>query len=338
MLGSQIADAKAGKGDKCNVIGSAHVAGKYNFTDQDFLNEGADKLLDLGTRVIKLWFTPRVEECYPFNSQWPKFTGLVDLAKTPYFRVVFSKPFTTYILETHVPSDWDVEREKSDIYELTKYLLKEYKGTGKTFILQNWEGDWKLTNPKVMKEPDKDAVSRMIEWLNARQDAVERARKEVGMKKVMVAHAAEVNLIARAMEGKITMTNDVIPKTHCDLYSYSAWDTIRDPAKFRKALDYLANKAPDSKLFGNKNVYVGEFGAAETVVGGPEKQAEIVKKAVETALDWGARYIVYWQLYCNEPADKYESRPKNSDCKGFWLIRPDGTKSPVWDYFKGLFR
>lgn len=158
------------------------------------------------------------------------------------------------------------------------------------------------------------------------------------MKKVMVAHAAEVNLIARAMEGKVTMTNDVIPKTHCDLYSYSAWDTIRDPAKFRKALDYLANKAPDSKLFGNKNVYVGEFGAAETVVGGPEKQAEIVKKAVETALDWGARYIVYWQLYCNEPADKYESRPKNSDCKGFWLIRPDGTKSPVWDYFKGLFR
>ena len=342
-------DAKEKRRDLRDTIGCTHVGGKYNLTDQDFLNEGADKLLELGTRVIKLWFTPSPGTGYPFNSDWPKIGSLVDLAKTPYFRRVFSKPFTTYILETFTPGHgWhyftkgmtpeEIAGERDEIYELSKYLLSQYKGTGKTFILQNWEGDWVLTNPQFTKEPDPVTIQGMIDWLNARQDGVELARKEVGTHGVTIAHAAEVNLIARAMEGKVTVTNDVLPKTRCDLYSYSAWDTQRDPDKFRRALDYLAKKAPDSKLFGSRNIYVGEFGAPENNVGGPEKQLELVKSAVETALDWRARYVVYWELYCNEPAGEYEGRPKNSDCRGFWLVRPDGTKSPVWDYFGGLFK
>jgi len=189
-----------------------------------------------------------------------------------------------------------------------------------------------------MNEPDPTAIQGMIDWLNARQDGVEQARQAVGMDGVTVVHAAEVNLVARAVEGKITATNNVLPHTHCDLYSYSCWDTVSDPKKFREALDYLASKAPESKLFGNKNIYVGEFGAAENVRGGPEKQLEIVKNSLETALDWGARYVVYWELYCNEPKEKFEGRPKNSDMRGFWLVRPDGTKPPVWDYLAGLFK
>jgi endo-1,4-beta-mannosidase len=141
------------------------------------------------------------------------------------------------------------------------------------------------------------------------------------------------------MEGKVTATNYVIPHTHCDLYSYSAYDTaLISPQKFREALDYLALKAPDSKLFGSKNIFVGEFGVPENVCGGPDKQLEIMKSIVETALDWGARYFVYWELYCNEQKEECEGRPKNSDMRGFWLIRPDGTKPPVWDYFAGLFK
>lgn len=351
ILGGGVMNANAEEKprDLRDVVGCTHVAGQYNFTEKDFLNEGADKLLELGTRVIKLWFTPNPAKGYPFNSRWPKFERAVDLAKTPYFRMVFSKPFNTYILETFVPrgdghgytnglSPEEAAHERDEIYGLSKYLLTRYKGTGKTFILQNWEGDWILTNPKFTKEPTPVAIQGMIDWLNARQEGVDRARAEVGTHGVMVAHAAEVNLVARAMEGKVTVTNDVLPKTHCDLYSYSAWDTLRDPKKFRAALDYLAKKAPDSKLFGGKNIFVGEYGAPENEPGmGPEKQMEVVKSATETALDWGARYVVYWELFCNEKAHDYEGRPTNSDCRGFWLIRPDGTQPPVWDYFKGLF-
>lgn len=343
------ADSKQSERSVCDIIGSTHTGGKYNLTDKDYLNEGADKLLALGTRVIKLWFHDKPDRSYPFNSEWPEINSLTDLARTPCFRRVFDKPFTVYILEAFRPkvdhsyhkrgmSPEAVEAEKREFYELTKYLLTTYKGTGKTFVLQNWEGDWVLRNVKIENKPSPEAVQGMIDWLNARQDGVERARREVGMHGVTVAHAAEVNLVDLAMKGGVTVANDVLPKTRCDLVSYSAWDTLRNPEKFRKALDYLKEKMPDSKLYGSNDVFLGEYGAPENDVGGPEKQLEYVRRATEVALEWGARWIIYWELYCNEPSREYEGRPTNADCRGFWLVRPDGSKPPVWDYFAELFR
>ena len=331
-----------------DIVGSTHVFGKYNFTDQDYLNEGADKLLELGTRVIKLWLNSMYRQYYSFNSTWPEITSMVQLAETDYFRRVFAKPFTTFILEaftlgkeghyfTAGMTPEDVERERSAFREITNYLLTTYRGTGKTFILQNWESDWALTDPKFTREITDVAVQGMIDWVNARQDGVDDARREVGMDGVTVAHAMEVNLIARAMDGIRSATNDVVPHTHCDLYSYSAYDTIiHVPDRFKDALDYLAAKSPPSELYGAKNVFVGEFGAPENEM----DQLAITQRAVEESLDWGAHYVVYWELYCNEPAldHTYEGRPTNRDCRGFWLIRPDGSKSPAWDYFASLMR
>jgi len=342
--------------DLRDVVGCSHIQGLYNFTSEDFVNEGADKLLELGTRVIKLAFRDHLEGYYPFNCKWPELKSLTEVAQTPYFRKVFAKPFSTFVLMTFAPAPGDsvrycvagmtpadIEREKTSFRDLTRYLLTTYKGTGKTFVLQNWESDWVLTPPQTVTtnpavQPTPVAVQGMIDWFNARQDGVEQARREVGMHWVTVAHAAEVNLVARAMEGKPTATNSVLPRTHCDLYSYSAWDTASTgPQRFRAALDYLAAKAPASDLFGRHNIYVGEVGSPERVVGSPQKQLDIMREAVQTALDWGARYVIYWQLYCNEAARKYQGRPTNDDCRGFWLIRPDGTKSLVWDYFRSLY-
>jgi len=331
-----------------DIVGASHVAGTYHFTDRDFLNEGADVLLGLGTRVIKVWFMDRPGEKYPFNSRWSPPATLVDLARADHFKALFSRKFTTFILETYAPgrpdhyyvkgmSPEDARREEGAIHDLAKHLLAEYAGSGKTFVLQNWEGDWALTDSKTLREPDPAAIEGMIAWLNARQDGVDRARREVPSRGVRVLHAAEANLVARAMKGHVTVTNSVFPRTRCDLYSYSCWDLPRgDGPKLAEALDYIASKAPDSALFGDRNVYLGEFGAPENVVGGPEKQRDSVRTSVETALRWGARYVVYWQLYCNEPARKVEGKPSNADCRGFWLIRPDGSKPPVWDYFREL--
>ncbi|MHC4727063.1 MAG: hypothetical protein ACYS17_07490, partial [Planctomycetota bacterium] len=80
-----------------DIIGVTHVDGKYHLTDKDFLNEGAEQILSLGSRVIKVWFhNPR--KSYSFNSQWPKMNSLVEIAQTKYFRKLFDKPFTTYIM------------------------------------------------------------------------------------------------------------------------------------------------------------------------------------------------------------------------------------------------
>lgn len=333
------------------ILGATHAAGKYNFTDEDFLNEGADRLLDLGTRVIKIWFDPDAEPLYPFNSDWgvPP-ADLVDLARHPYYQELFAKPFSTLILvvgrrEPVVDfldgmTRQEIEHEQNQVYDLARYLLATYAGAGKTFVLQNWEGDHLLRRGLAAEEdPDSTRVRGMADWLNARQAGVTRARREAEAAGVTVAHAVEVNLLRKAMAGEVTVTNDVVPLTRADLYSYSSWDVDFDPAELVRALDYLAAKAPDSSLYGSRNVYLGEYGAAKDQVSGEKDRDVVIRELGEAALGWGARWVVYWQLYCNEPASAYTGeRPANQDLRGFWLIRPDGLKTRMYGDLFGQLR
>src|SRR5262249_25127969 len=151
--------------------------------------------------------------------------------------------------------------------------------------LQNWEGDHLLrTGLRAEQDPPQVAIQGMIDWWNARQDGVERARAEVGEQGEHVAHAAEVNLLADAIAGKVTAVNDVIPYTRADLYSYSSWDVHFDPAELTQALDYLREKAPPSALYGSRNVYLGEFGAAKDQLATGANRREVIDELTEAAL------------------------------------------------------
>ena len=331
-----------------DVLGASHVGGRYSFSpEQDFLNEGADRLLEMGTRVIKVWFQLDSSRPYPFNSDWGEpAADLAELARKPYFRSLFEKPFTTYflVISSFSPlgtSQWldgmtpeEADGEREHVYKLARHLLTTYAGTGKTFILQNWEGDHLLRQGLGGADPDPVRIQGMIDWWNARQEGVEQARREIGLHGVMVAHAAEVNLLAQAMEGKVTATNNVVPFTRADLYSYSSWDLGFDRRRLTQALDYLADQAPDSELFGPRNIYLGEFGAVRDQVGEGVNLPKLIQGLADTALGWGARWVVFWQLYCNEPKQEYEGRPGLSDLRGFWLIRPDGTEAASWRRFQ----
>jgi hypothetical protein len=356
VLHQQTASAAPEKNTKKelrDIIGVTHVDGKYHLTDKDFLNEGAEQILILGSRVIKVWFhNPR--KSYSFNSQWPHTNSLIEIAQTKYFRELFDKPFTTYIMmcfstgnnaaywRKGITSDQKLD-EQRQFQELTKYLLTTYKGTGKTFVLQHWEGDWLIRgNYDRNADPTPKAISGMIGWLNARQKGVNQARKEVGTDGVWVYHAAEVNRVVSTMkQGKPNMVDKVLPHTKLDLVSYSAWDATAEYSEnsqiLNEALDFIAANMPDSVEFGNRNVYLGEFGMPENKFS-PEKIQKVIPGAVEAALNWGCPYIVYWQLYCNEFKDEKQKPPvkSNDAVRGFWLIRPDGSKAWTWDYFYGL--
>jgi len=348
------ADAKS----LADIVGVTHVAGRYHLTEKDFLNEGADQILALGSRVIKVWFYGKRHErpakVYPYNSDWPRVDSLVEGAQTPYYRRLFNKPFTSYILVVTALGRDDgywrngiSEEQKKDetrqFYELAKYLLTAYKDTGKTFVLQHWEGDWMLRGSFDAKAaPTRVATESMIEWLNARQAGVNKARQEIGHHSVRVYHAAEVNRVVQSMrQGVPNMVNKVLPHTDLDLVSYSAWDAAtahhQDPQMLRDALNFIASHAPDSADFGDKNVYIGEFGMPENLYSAEQVQTTI-PNVVRTGLDWGCPYIIYWQLYCNELRDATAKPPvKNNDAvRGFWLIRPDGSKAWTWNYFFDL--
>ncbi len=345
--------------DVRDVVGVVHVAGRYHLTDKDFLNEGADQILALGSRVIKVWFYGKRHEhpdgVYPYNSQWPKADSLVEGAKTPYYQELFDKPFTTYVMVVTALGRDDgywrngiSEEQKKDeqrqFYELARYLLTRYKDTGKTFVLQHWEGDWMVRgNFEANAKPTELALKSMIEWLNARQAGVNQARQEVGQQGVHVYHATEVNRVVQSMRQDFpNMVLNVLPYTNLDLVSYSAWDSATehyaDPNVLRQALDFIAAHTPDSPDFGDRNVYIGEFGMPESGYSLDQIRTAI-PNAVRTGLDWGCPYVVYWQLYCNELKDPNAKPPvtSNDAVRGFWLIRPDGTKSWLWDYFHDLF-
>ncbi|MCC6444920.1 MAG: hypothetical protein IT210_15860 [Armatimonadetes bacterium] len=331
-------------------IGVTHVAGKYALTEKDYLNEGADALLKLGTRVIKLWCVNPSSD-YPFHSQWPPVKTMADILKAPYFKKVFKKPFSTYVLEAfpvHTPvpgegrySEAEVRDAGEQMYEAARYLLTAYRRTNKTFIFQNWKGDWAAREKTDLAvDPTPEALAGMERWLNARQDGLDRAKREVGEKGVRVYHAAEVNLVKIGMEGRPSVTTDVLPKTRCDLYSYSAYDTLTDRELFKKAVAFIRSKAPDSRAFGENNVYIGEFGWPEMDFN-PQEALQHVRNVVEASLEMDIPYMLYWELYCNEPRNggaPKGSRPANDQCRGFWLIRPDGSFSPVYDYFKSLIK
>lgn len=336
--------------DGRDVVGVAHAGGKYNFTGADYLNEGADRILDSGSRVIKVFLVAKdtIADLYSFNSDWTPFaTDVVILAQKPYFQELFAKPFSTFLLV--VPpvtgdsqfldglSADEAAAESDQMYRLTKYLLTQYADSGKTFVLQNWEGDHLLYQGLAPgAQPDPVRVQGMIDWINARQAGVRRARQEVGPRNVDVLHAAEVNFLSAAMAGDVTMTNSVIPFTRCDLYSYSSWDVGFTPEALTAALDYLKSKAPDSGRFGAADIYLGEFGAAKGAITPNGQRFERIRQLLEAALGWGVRYAVYWEVFSNEPIAPYSGRPTNDDLRGYWLIRPDGVKVPYWNTLTAL--
>lgn len=344
--------------DPADVFGVAHVDGKYYLTSEDFLEEGADEALAMGTRVIKLYLTPKR---YPWNSHWPAgCSSLLEVAQTPYFKSVFSKPFHTYILTAYAfgrdENYWtqgitpaEKAEETRQFYELTKYLLTTYRGTGKTFVLQHWEGDWALRrdSPKPYDAsftPPATAIDGMIQWLNARQAGIVKARAEVTDTDVHVYGATEANRVGDSMAGKPGVANSVLPHTTVDLVSYSCYDSLDTPHHLAEAVDYLAAHLPPTAVFGQSphSVYLGEFGYPEN---GREGEAGVnnrVDTVLVTTISKGLPWAVYWQVYCNEPASDALPLPLNGkandqNLRGYWLVKPDGTPSLAWHRFRRRF-
>jgi hypothetical protein len=340
--------AQASPPPSLTQLGVAHIGGLYSFSETDYLNEGAETAHAIGARCIKVSLSLDTDnpspKLYPFHSQWPTVATLDALADTPYYRALFAREFDSFILTAFRPgrsagywresfSPEDEQAEEECFASLTRYFLRNYAHSRKTFIIQNWEGDWALRGSfDPATKPSSAATAAMIRWLAARQRGVARARAEFMTGGARVFHACEVNLVRQAqVQGAPSVTTDVLPHVPVDLASYSAWDTKDSPAQFAEALAFIAKHKRQTEPFGNHGVYVGEFGLPESEAT-PQLAFERTSALLAEARRFGCPYAVYWQLYCNEPTMK---PPKvNSDYKGFWLVRPDGTRSPVCRLFQ----
>ena len=342
--------------------GVTHINGAYSFTDENTLIEGARRILELGCRSIKL-STLRPESTYALGAPWePTWSGApLAVVQSPPFAEVLAMPFTTINLWAYSAGRsehyWNAgpitpqqaEDEAEQFYRLAAYLLNNYRGSEKTFILSHWEGDWAIRgNSDATKDPSPEAFAGMRDWLTARQAGVDRARHEYGDSerlKCTVLHAAEVNLVKQALPQhgrRPGVATDVLPYVPLDMVSYSAYDSQHEIDTFPAAMAFLAEHMPpkdgtDQRLGGRVGrVFVGEYGFPENHPHVEQGLLPMVENVLRTATESGCRWTFFWQLYCNEPL----RRPveKNDDCRGFWLVRRDGSETPACQMLREFWK
>lgn len=316
------------------AVGTQTFNPKYHFTDQPWLIETAKGILEMGSNTIKFNMSKG-------RSTDSKIHSLTELARDDsLYKQVLDMPFAYYIIWAYPfkgpqwkdpLTEGGKAREYKEMYEFATYLLKTYNGTDKRFYLGHWEGDWYLhENYDANSEPSDNRIQGMIDWLTARQKAVDDANKDTPHKDVWVYNYSEANLVKKGLEGKKCMAISVYPKVNLDYISYSSYDTQEDPALLKKALDLLESKLQPKPGIAGKRVWIGEYGFP-MLANPPEVQDQKSRALMRAGLEWGCPFILYWQFYNNEV---------NKEAKqiGFWLIDDKNAKQPIYFTHEKLYK
>jgi hypothetical protein len=333
-LGSNVLKITMGRDYRRMVLKPSKTA--YPETMQYLLNQGSDARAALRIKFPGASVEPPPED--------PTIQNLADLARRePSYRRVFAMPFAFYMIWTYsfTPRWWnkgfpaeEQEKEYREFYDLTAHLLKTYSRTGKTFLLGHWEGDWHLRpdlNAKTDEGVTPELLQGMTDWLNARQRAVDDAKRRTPHHGVQVYHYTEVNHVsAIAMAGRPCLTNRVLPNTNVDYVSYSTYDSLDDvPNKIPKALDYIEAKLPPKAGLAAKRVFIGEYGFAAHTYPEPDRDRRS-RQVMRVGLEWGCPFVLSWAMYNNEYSNGVEN--------GYWLIDNQGFKQPVWHTLADYYR
>ena len=308
------------------VIGTQTIGGSYQFTKEPKLVETARAILAMGSSTLKFSLAPQ-------GVLKPEPRTLAETAeRDPAVKAVLEMPFANnlmWVSPLSAPGGGPfaaarLDAERQEIYDLAKHLLRTYNGTGKSFYLGNWEGDWLLTHTDPNYAPTTEEVQSMINWTNTRQKAVDDARRDTPHANVHVYYYVEVNRVRDAMKGKVRVANKVLPRTNPDFVSYSSYDAQNGDIEknFAEALDYLqAQLAPKPRISG-KRVFIGEYGMP-LLGNSAEAQDILARHVMRAGLKWGCLFVLYWEMYNNEVTADGRQR-------GFWLIDDHGIKQPAY--------
>lgn len=336
-------------------VGTQTIGVRYQFTDESALVETAKEIQELGCDTLKIAVTPKYADDYLMEKD-PAIKSALDLVRRkPEFKQVFEMPFRNVMLWLYPFSDKksgfykgfipeaEADAVYREIYEFTEYLLKTYSGSGKSFFIGNWEGDWHMLKEQYDYEldPVPEAIRGAIEWFNLRQKAIADALRDTPHQNVNVYYYIELNHVRKSMENeRPTIVNAVLPHIKTDFVSWSSYDVttkaaMRGGEEGRKtvldALDYIEKHLPPSDISG-KRVFVGEYGFNLHNVDDPEAQKECAERIMQWSLEWGCPFILYWELYCNEV------EKSTGEHRGYWLIDKDGEKQPAWDLHRDFLK
>jgi hypothetical protein len=307
------------------TLGTQAFGGNRNFARNSTLIDQAREIRALGSNVLKLSLGKRPAAGYGFGPAAANAESTLQYIKASSgLQRVLDLDFTYYQLwvQTFTDANWHDGVSKSEakqyydeVYDLTRWLLKRYAGTGKVFMLGNWEGDWLLNGGEgKASTPTPEAIQGMIDWLNIRQKAIDDAKAATSHPGVEVYQYVEVNLVKPALDGKPSVALSVLPATNVDLVSYSSYeaikqsqtpdlDAIRQP--MTKIVRFLEGQLkPKAGLPFDHRVFIGEYGyhanSAQPLT--VEQQYLKSRYVMQVAIELDMPFALIWQFYNNEYA------------------------------------
>lgn len=328
------------------ILGTQAIGGHYQHGKGNRLLEQAQQIKDMGSNLLKISLARGAAPNYGSVEAARKAkTTLEYVQGSPELQKALDMDFTFYQAWVHSFTDanWrdgvsmaEARLYYEEMYALTAWLLKRYSGTGKVFMLGNWEGDWLLLGAQKREaDPPPTAVEGMIAWMKIRQLAIDNARAAVAHKDVEVYHYIEVNLVKKAMAGRTSIALSVLPQANPDLVSYSAYEAIKqslepDLASIRQPLEqtlaYLDAQLPPKKgLPFKRRVFIGEYGyhADKSKPLTVKQQYMKSRFVMQSAVALDLPFALIWQMYNNEYA-------KNGTSKEMSLIDESGRKRALY--------
>ncbi len=249
------------------------------------LPELLEKAKEFGTRIIRV-------PVDAFRGGEEDFTTV--LSSTTYRRIFEEFPVVILTMWDWSGRQYDEKWTEMLYYNAARYLLQEYKETGKTIIMGIWESDnWAPLNEQG------------ISFFKARQRGIKRAKAELGEKGMKLIEMIEVNRVD--LKGGDCVTNIILPQVKPEMVSLSSWAHLHN---LSETLDYIALKV------GHRNIMLGEFGLERKNSMKEEEVRKFLISRMREVMKWGIQYVVLWQMsdWANGFTDNKENEGKKMTC------------------------
>jgi hypothetical protein len=315
-----------------HILGSQQFGNQYSFGESDNrVQDYANASSRMGSRVIKF----RLSNKYATDDGFTPIAAidsLVELARDhPQVKAVLDGPGTDYLfwVSSFSYPSWSNQLDENglkpnvqvaiynEVRALAEHLLSTYSGTGKSFYLGNWEGDWMLAgsykdDPTTIPQ---NRIDGMIDWATVRQQAVDDAKAAVAHSDVNLWFYLEMNRADWMRDGLPCVANSVIPNlSKLDFISVSSYSIHKDggnPAPTTRVhsdldqIQALIAAKPAASIQGSRLI-IGEYGYQYSSGNYADfyEFANAHKTTIRDYISWPGgtiRFILQWQFFNEAP-------------------------------------
>lgn len=290
--------------------------------------EACQIMVDAGSDILKISPSKKAleEQGIPYSGS----PSLDEVIQTPFYTQLLGLPFRVMLFWAHGAegkylqnknmSAQDRDSLYQEFHKLTKHLLTQYNGTGKTFLIGNWEGDWLAGGYKIGHNADipEEKLRSFREWLDVRTRAIDDAKASTPHQNVEVYSYLEFNSVKSArIKNFKRLVNSVLPFSRVDFVSLSSyefqgfhsWPEPKTEANLKgiigENLDYVESMLPPRDIVG-KRVFIGEIGYTWeeitkkqniTLDQAKTEQARIALIQAKVNMEWGTPLWLWWATF-----------------------------------------